>query len=366
MSAPLTPDEFVAALRAEGCTVVEYPGWRTNNRNHKGPWGPVNGVMNHHTAGGSSGAVQYIFEGSAELPGPLAQGCITKDGVVHLVGNGRANHAGGGDPSVLQAVIDERYGDRPPVPHQHQGSAGAVDGNAHFYGFECVNMGDGKDPWPAVQVDAMVRANAAVCRHRDWSEKSCIAHREWSDYKPDPAGPGMPSMPDVRAKIAERLAHPADWNPSVPAPTNPQGPSMTAPNRTTLARTENLVLIENLPQTIYWTTEYQDDAQGHGAGGKTVATNVRYSAVVHLTLSGLGDGEVIEVYPVEEDANGNQTGAGTPTQVRGRREGFHPVREAVTVIGTVGQRLGFQVVSRTTNTVTIEEAWLFMQSWPNA
>ena len=37
----------------------------------------------------------------------------------------------------------------------HGGSAGAVDGKARFYGFECVNRGDGKDPWPAAQLDAM-------------------------------------------------------------------------------------------------------------------------------------------------------------------------------------------------------------------
>ena len=30
-------------------TVVEVGDWRTHNRNHKGPWGPVHGVMIHHT-----------------------------------------------------------------------------------------------------------------------------------------------------------------------------------------------------------------------------------------------------------------------------------------------------------------------------
>ncbi|MFD9674990.1 N-acetylmuramoyl-L-alanine amidase, partial [Streptomyces sp. NPDC059981] len=49
MSAPMSADRFLAALRAEGLTVVEVGNWRTHNRNHKGPWGPVNGVMIHHT-----------------------------------------------------------------------------------------------------------------------------------------------------------------------------------------------------------------------------------------------------------------------------------------------------------------------------
>ncbi len=49
MATPLSPDTLIAALKAEGITVVEHPGWRSNNRNSKGSWGPVNGVVIHHT-----------------------------------------------------------------------------------------------------------------------------------------------------------------------------------------------------------------------------------------------------------------------------------------------------------------------------
>ena len=365
MAVPLTPDQFVNALRAEGLRVVTVGEWRTHNRNHKGPWGPVHGVLMHHTAGGSSGAVDYCYDGSSDLPGPLCQGVITKDGTVHVISAGRSNHAGGGDPNVLAAVKDERYGDRPPVPHQHQGSAGAVDGNPHFYGFECVNFGDGKDPWPAAQVDAMVRAGAAVSRAYGWTEKSVIAHREWSDQKPDPAGPGMPGMPEFRARIKERLAHGPSWSPgTTPAPPA-TGTPMTAPARSLLQRTENLTLLENVPQTIYWTIEYPDDANGHGEGGKTVGSNIRYSAVVNLRLAGLGDGQVVEVYAAEEDANGVLLGESEIRhQIRGRELGYHPIAESAPVIGSVANRLVFRVVSRSPQPVTVEEAWLSMQSWP--
>lgn len=54
MATPLTPDALVRALRAEGVVVREHGAWRTHNRNHKGPWGPVNGVMLHHTAATST------------------------------------------------------------------------------------------------------------------------------------------------------------------------------------------------------------------------------------------------------------------------------------------------------------------------
>ncbi|MFD8233987.1 N-acetylmuramoyl-L-alanine amidase [Streptomyces sp. NPDC059696] len=211
MAIPLSADRLVSALRAEGCTVHEVPGWRDHNRNHRGAWGPVHGVMVHHTVTGpGTDVVGLIYNGHSVLPGPLATGCITKDGVVHLTANGRANHAGGGDGAVLQAVIDESYGDRPPAPQKHDGSPGAVDGNARFYGWECENEGDGRDPWPRVQYDAIVRATAAICRAHGWGPKSGIGHLEWSDWKPDPRGF---AMKDFRAAVAERLAHEPGWNP---------------------------------------------------------------------------------------------------------------------------------------------------------
>ncbi|MFF7437969.1 peptidoglycan-binding protein [Streptomyces sp. NPDC008122] len=211
MATPLTADRFVAALRAEGVDVVEHPGWRTHNRNGHGAWGPVTGVIIHHTvSAGTANSVEMCFDGYEGLPGPLCHGVIAKDGSVHLVGNGRANHAGGGDPSVLQAVISETYGDRPPTPREHQGSAGAVDGNSRFYGFECVNLGDGTDPWPPAQLDAIERVSAALCRAHGWGARSVIGHKEWSDWKDDPRGFAMPTMRDrVQARLNKAPAKPS-------------------------------------------------------------------------------------------------------------------------------------------------------------
>ncbi|MFD3982691.1 peptidoglycan-binding protein [Streptomyces griseus] len=224
MATPLTADRLLAALHAEGVTVVEHPGWRTHDRNHKGAWGPVNGVMIHHTvSSGSAASVALCRDGHASLPGPLCQGVIDKAGTVHLISAGRANHAGGGDPDVLRRVVAEDYGDRPPAPRAHDGSAGAVDGNARFYGFECVNLGDGRDPWPAVQLDAIERASAAICRAHGWSARSVIGHAEWSAAKVDPRGFTMPSM---RARVGSRLAAPARDTPTGPSapPSKPGAP----------------------------------------------------------------------------------------------------------------------------------------------
>ncbi|MFE7105643.1 N-acetylmuramoyl-L-alanine amidase [Streptomyces sp. NPDC057575] len=209
MATPLSAVQVISALRAEGVRVVEVGNWRTHNRNSKGPWGPLNGSIVHHTVTkGTASTVAMVRDGHAALPGPLCHGMIAKDGRVHMVGWGRTNHAGGGDPKVLARVAAEDYGSRPPAPTR--GNANGVDGNAHFYGWECENLGDGKDPWLAAQYDAIVRVQAALCRAHKWSAKSVIGHLEWSSDKVDPRGF---TMPELRADVAERLKHPASWNP---------------------------------------------------------------------------------------------------------------------------------------------------------
>ncbi|MER7759386.1 peptidoglycan recognition family protein [Streptomyces sp. NPDC097619] len=195
MAAPMSAEEFHRALVNEGLTVVGVGDWQHRNRNHKGPWGPVHGVMIHHTVTrGSADTVRICREGHASLPGPLCHGVITKDGRVHLVGYGRTNHAGGGDPDVLTAVRLERA-----LPPDNESS---TDGNRYFYGFECENLGDGKDPWPPAQLDAIARAAAAICRHHGWTARSVIGHREWQPGKVDPRGFTMQSLRD---RVHERL-----------------------------------------------------------------------------------------------------------------------------------------------------------------
>ncbi|MFJ2178880.1 peptidoglycan-binding protein [Streptomyces sp. NPDC087851] len=195
MATPLPAAALLAALRAEGVRVQEHGDWRTHSRNHKGLWGPVYGVMVHHTVtSGTDRSVAICRDGYAALPGPLCHGVIAKDGVVHLVGHGRANHAGLGDGAVLQAVIKETA-----LPADKTAD---TDGNRHFYGFECVNLGDGKDPWPAAQLEAIERVSAAICRAHGWSQRSVIGHKEWQPGKIDPLGFTMDSM---RARIGARL-----------------------------------------------------------------------------------------------------------------------------------------------------------------
>ncbi|MEN8650996.1 N-acetylmuramoyl-L-alanine amidase [Streptomyces sp. 21So2-11] len=195
MASPMSAGRFLDILRDEGVTVVEVGNWRTHNRNHKGPWGPVHGVMIHHTVTqGTANTVRIVRDGYAGLPGPLCHGMIAKNGTVHLVGYGRANHAGSGDDDVLRAVIAEKA-----LPLDNEAN---TDGNRHFYGFECENLGNGTDPWPAAQLEAIERVSAAICRQHGWGAPSVIGHLEWQPGKVDPRGFTMKSM---RARIHDRL-----------------------------------------------------------------------------------------------------------------------------------------------------------------
>ncbi|MCX4446916.1 N-acetylmuramoyl-L-alanine amidase [Streptomyces sp. NPDC087866] len=196
MSSPMSASAFLAALKKEGLTVVEVGDWRSRNRNHKGPWGPVNGVMIHHSVTkGTDATVKMCRDGHPDLPGPLCHGVIAKDGRVHLVGYGRTNHAGMGDDDVLRAVVAEKK----RLPHDNEAN---TDGNRHFYGFECENLGDGEDPWPDAQLEAIEKVAAAICRHHGWTARSVIGHREWQPGKVDPKGF---SMNDMRDRIHDRL-----------------------------------------------------------------------------------------------------------------------------------------------------------------
>src|SRR5690606_17523879 len=188
MATPLSYSKFIAALKGEGLKVIEHKtdgkSPASHNRNHKGAWGPVHGVMIHHTVTkGHDNTIEICRKGYSGLPGPLCHGVICKQGHIHVVGYGRANHAGLGDDDVLDAVIAEKK-----VPADNEAN---TDGNSRFYGFECENLGDGKDSWPAVQVESIVRASAALLRAHKWNVKgegveSVIGHKEWQPGKVDP------------------------------------------------------------------------------------------------------------------------------------------------------------------------------------
>lgn len=205
MAKPMTPDQWLAALRAEGVTdIVEMPGWRTHNRNHKGPFSDVHATMIHHTAGEGAGMANLVFNGTGDLPGPLCHDYLARTGRLYLVGNGRANHAGTVARNAYNAVLNESS------THPHPDASEPIDGNAVSYGLECENNGGADRTWPAKQYDVAVRVQAARCRFHGWSANSVWAHKEATRRKP--VDPRLP-MDQFRADVAERLRHEPGWNP---------------------------------------------------------------------------------------------------------------------------------------------------------
>ncbi|RKN61854.1 N-acetylmuramoyl-L-alanine amidase [Streptomyces klenkii] len=354
MADPLSADQLVAALRAEGLRVVEYKSWRTNNRNHIGPWGPVHGVMIHHTVtSGTDASVRLCYDGHSSLPGPLCHGVIAKDGTVHLVGNGRANHAGSGDGDVLAAVIEE---DDLPADNETD-----TDGNTHFYGFECVNLGDGRDPWPPEQVEAIVRASAALCRAHGWGGGSVIGHLEWQPGKVDPRpapGGGDVRMPSIRGAVAARL------DTTTPGRA-PEEDDMPRPRYLALGMTRPLEIRDSgVWVSLPFDTEWADEAAQHFAGGQSFAADgAQYVGVLNLRLSGLAPGEEVQVRVVEDGPDGQvryQIAEGI-----GSDGGSYP---PIPVCGKVGAGRRAKIMIAQHNggrgPVTIERAELKAQVWP--
>lgn len=195
MATPLTADQMLAKLKAEGLTVHEHAGWATYNREAATGkiFGPVIGVLIHHTAGHNDKEICY--NGRPDLPGPLCHSWLGKTDGLWMIGHGRANHAGLVDLDVLNALRAETS----PLPHDDQANA---DGNDVLYGLEIENLGDGKDPYPADQYRQAVLWAAALCRAHGWSEKSVAGHKEVQPGKVDPSF----DMNVFRADVKKQLA----------------------------------------------------------------------------------------------------------------------------------------------------------------
>lgn len=138
------PHNLPQILRAAGLVVVEHDGWRTRGRPAStGRFAPV-GVLCHHTATGprtsDAAVVRLLIEGRTDLAGPLCHLGLDRQGRVHIIAAGRANHAGKAKAS---------------------GTVAAGDGNELYIGIEAFNDGVG-EKWGKVQYDAYVLLAATL------------------------------------------------------------------------------------------------------------------------------------------------------------------------------------------------------------
>ncbi|MGV9694114.1 peptidoglycan-binding protein [Streptomyces sp. NPDC003444] len=248
MANPLTADQLIKALKNEGLSPVQYKDWRTHNRNHKGSWGPMHGVVIHHTAGRNS--LDYCYNGSADLPGPLCHSHLAKNGAVTMLSAGRANHAGTFAANAFNAMRDE------VKTHPRPDAAEPVDGNRHCYGIEIENLGNGKDFYPWAQYQAAVKWAAAICRAHGWTAQSVIGHKEGTRRKTDPAGPlgrsdgPMWDMNDFRAAVQKRLDAKPPTAPQKPGPSKPSPKPTSFPGAAKFGPGANNAFVTQLGQAL--------------------------------------------------------------------------------------------------------------------
>lgn len=104
-----------------GLKVDEQPGWRTRGR---ADVGTIKGVICHHTAGPKTGimpSLGVVTNGRSDLPGPLSQLCLGRDGTFFVMAAGRANHAGAANwqgvrpATAALSASRRRTPARPPV-----------------------------------------------------------------------------------------------------------------------------------------------------------------------------------------------------------------------------------------------------------
>lgn len=201
MAVPMTPTQITNQLDRWGIRWLGHSSWQTHNRGNRGNgFSNVNGLMLHHTGSDAPDQRPFLHNGSKDLPGPLCHFGIDQIGRVHIIGWGRTNHAGGGDPNVHKHVINEDYTGI-LKPKYHEGSSGAVDGNGHFYGAEI--WYSGSHEMTDAQYFTVNRLAAAIAEFHKWSELSVIGHGEWSSWKWDPGYTSnkMMNMENVRGDI---------------------------------------------------------------------------------------------------------------------------------------------------------------------
>lgn len=176
-------------LKDSGLKVALTDGWE--NRGH-GDVGKILGVLCHHTATPGKTAnmptLKTLIQGRSDLPGPLAQLGLGRDGTYYVVAAGRCNHAGIGDWK------------------------GVATGNSSFIGIEAENTGLADDsPWPDVQMDAYQRGVAAILAHVGQPADFCAGHKEFA------LPPGRKNDPSFDM-IAFRSAVAAILSGTAPAP----------------------------------------------------------------------------------------------------------------------------------------------------
>lgn len=171
-------------LGSAGLKVRTVGGWETRGNDSWVRRFNPQGIVWHHTATSPSLAttslISLIIHGRSDLPGPLAQLVLERDGTFYVVASGKANHAGAGGWRGLNS-------------------------NYQVLGIEPANDGRG-EIWPQVQTDAYERGTKAILDKLGRTEDWVCGHREWAPTrKIDPYGLSMSVERKLVAAVGETV-----------------------------------------------------------------------------------------------------------------------------------------------------------------
>jgi hypothetical protein len=156
---------YEEAFKQAGIRYTAEPDWR--NRGHGDIISP-NFIVVHHTAGGNdAGDIRIVRDGRSDLPGPLSQLLLKRNGEPHIVAAGVAWHAGYG-PAMW----------------------GAPAGNGNYYSIGIEGISNGRNDWTDAQRREYPRVVAALLKHMKLPADRWIFHRDYNkrDGKIDPVG----------------------------------------------------------------------------------------------------------------------------------------------------------------------------------
>jgi len=212
-----------SVLAASGLKVAVVDGWENRGR---GDVGPSFGVICHHTAGprrGNMPSLDTLINGRPDLPGPLAQLGLGRDGTFYVIAAGRCNHAGSGNWQ------------------------GLTHGNSNFIGIEAENTGLPNElPWAFVQIDAYQRGVAAILTHIGQGVEFCAGHGEYALPRGRKSDPSL-DMNAFRSAVS-RVMNGAPPPPLIPA-SEPPGPGGTL-GRPTLRRGASGDLVSGIQRKL--------------------------------------------------------------------------------------------------------------------
>jgi len=123
-----------------GLRVQYYSGWDGRGRPYS--FNPNTGAIDHHTAT-TSDCDSVLVNGRSDLPGPLCNWALHKDGTWVLIASGYANHAGESQPGAPTNSTGWGIEATGPIPIDASGPSAFPNYDAYATGMACILEAEG-------------------------------------------------------------------------------------------------------------------------------------------------------------------------------------------------------------------------------